>query len=163
MSAPAFFEIGCRSNFSFLEGASHPEEMVATAARIGLSGLGLADRNTVAGVVRMHAAARIKGYAFRPGARLAFADGTPELVAYPMNRRGWGHLCRLLSAGNLRSLKGVCTLYEDDLVEWAEDLMVAAMVPSFATNAEAKDYGARLARLAEPFKGRLKRFSGGHP
>ncbi|WP_454748041.1 error-prone DNA polymerase [Ciceribacter selenitireducens] len=155
MSAPAFFEIGCRSNFSFLEGASHPEEMVATAARIGLSGLGLADRNTVAGVVRLHAAAKIKGYAFRPGARLAFADGTPELAAYPMNRRGWGHLCRLLSAGNLRSQKGVCTLYEDDLVEWAEDLMVAAMVPSFATNAEAEDYGARLARLAEPFKGRL--------
>ena len=155
MSAPVYFEIACRSNFSFLEGAAHPEEMVATAARIGLAGLGLADRNTVAGVVRMHAAAKLKGFAFRPGARLVFADATPELVAYPMNRRGWGHLCRLLSAGNLRSQKGICTLYEDDLVEWAEDLLVAAMVPSFATNAEAEDYAARLARLLPALKGRL--------
>ena len=155
MSAPAFFEIGCRSNFSFLEGASHPEELVATATRIGLSGLGLADRNTVAGVVRLHAAAKIKGLAFRPGARLVFADGTPELVAYPMNRRGWGHLCRMLSAGNLRSQKGVCTLYESDLVEWAADLMVAAMVPCFATDAQVEDYRARLARLVAPFRGRL--------
>ncbi|GEO85816.1 MULTISPECIES: error-prone DNA polymerase [Alphaproteobacteria] len=155
MSAPAFFEIGCRSNFSFLEGASHPEEMVATAARIGIAGLGLADRNTVAGVVRMHAVARVKGYAFRPGARLVFADGTPELAAYPVNRRGWGNLCRMLSAGNLRSDKGVCTLYESDLVEWAADLMVAAMVPSFATEAQIEDYCARLARLVPPLDDRL--------
>jgi error-prone DNA polymerase len=155
MSDPTFFEIGCRSNFSFLEGASHAEEMVTTAVRIGLSGLGLADRNTVAGVVRMHAAAKLKGHAFRPGARLCFADATPECVVYPMNRRGWAHLCRMLSVGNLRSEKGVCTLYESDLAEWAEDLVVAAMVPAFADNGAAEDYCARLARLGPVLAGRL--------
>ncbi len=155
MSAPVFFEIGAASNFSFLEGASHPEEMVATANALGIAGLGLADRNTVAGVVRMHAAAKVTGYAIRPGARLVFADGTPELLAYPMNRRGWGHLCRMLSAGNLRSEKGICTLYEADLLEWSEDLMFAAMAPAFANPEQAEAFCGRLAVLAAYLTGRL--------
>lgn len=155
MSTPVFFEIGARSNFSFLEGAAHPEEMVAAAAELGIAGLGLADRNTVAGVVRMHAAARVTGYAIRPGARLVFADGTPELLAYPMNRRGWGHLCRMLSAGNLRSEKGVCTLYEADLLEWSEDLMFAAMAPAFADPEQAEAFSGQLADLAEHLRDRL--------
>ena len=83
---PPFFEIGARSNFSFLEGASHPEEMVLAAKIAGLSGLGIADRNSVAGVVRAHVIAKQHGYRFQPGARLVFSDEHarhPRLSAEP--------------------------------------------------------------------------------
>ena len=99
----AFAEFGLRSNFSFLEGASHPEELAVTAARLGQRRFGLADRNTVAGVVRAHVAARESGLVLHPGARLCFSDGTPDILAYPRTRAGWGRLCRLLTCGNLRA------------------------------------------------------------
>ncbi|MDW9959158.1 error-prone DNA polymerase [Sinorhizobium meliloti] len=128
MSADAVFcELGARTNFSFLEGAAPAEEMVVFAKKAGLAGLGIADRNSVAGVVRAHAKAKVEGYPFQPGARLVFADGTPDILAYPKNRRGWGHLCRLLSAGNLRSKKGDCTLHLADLLEWQEELLLIVM------------------------------------
>lgn len=106
--ARAFFEIGTRTNFSFLEGASGPEEMVVQAARLRLGGLGIADRNSVAGVVRAHAQAEqleeryknkdailaqakkegkkeeiLDPIRIQPGARLVFSDGTPDILAYP--------------------------------------------------------------------------------
>lgn len=155
MSEPLFFEIGTRSNFSFLEGASSPAELVEAAQQIGLAGIGLADRNTVAGVVRMHMQAEAAGLRFQPGARLVFADGTPDLLVYPMNRRGWGHLCRLLSAGNLRSQKGICTLYEADMLEWAEDLMAAVVPPAFGNSAEVAQFEERAGRLKACFGERL--------
>ncbi|OJF91236.1 error-prone DNA polymerase [Pararhizobium antarcticum] len=127
MQQPVFFEFGARTNYSFLEGAAPAEEMVVYARRIGLAGLGIADRNTVAGVVRAHAKARFEKTVFQPGARLAFTDGTPDILAYPQNRRGWGHLCRLLSAGNLRSKKGMCTLFLSDLLAWQEDMQLVVM------------------------------------
>ena len=117
-AAPVFYELGARTNYSFLEGSAPAEIMVVTAQKIGLAGLGIADRNTVAGVVRAHAKAKLENYAFQPGARLVFADDTPDILAYPRNRRGWAHLCRMLSAGNLRSKKGTCTLFLSDLLEW---------------------------------------------
>ncbi|MGA1801825.1 error-prone DNA polymerase [Rhizobium sp. HT1-10] len=126
-ASAVFFEIGARTNFSFLEGASSPEEMVGAAEVVGLAGLGIADRNSVAGVVRAHAIARQSNYRFQPGARLVFADGTPDILAYPQNRKGWGHLCRLLSAGNLRAEKGACILYEEDLIAWGDAMMLAAV------------------------------------
>ena len=118
----AFSEFGLRSNFSFLEGASHPEELAVTIARLGQRRFGLADRNTVAGVVRAHVAARESGLVLHPGARLCFSDGTPDILAYPKTRTGWGRLCRLLTRGNLRAEKGVCTLYLQDLLDWGEEL-----------------------------------------
>src|SRR5207245_7243395 len=92
-----YVEFAVTSNFSFLRGASHPEELMAEAARLKISGLGLADRNSVAGVVRAHVAKRESGLklAYHPGARLVFADGTPDILAYPRTRAGWGRLCRL--------------------------------------------------------------------
>src|SRR5437870_1364918 len=102
MSTPRFAEIGIRSNFSFLEGASHPEEFVVAALRLGLTGIGIADRNTVAGTVRMHVMAKEEGLSYHPGARLCFTDDTPDILAYPIDRPAWGRLCRLLSQGNLR-------------------------------------------------------------
>ncbi|MGZ2503905.1 DNA polymerase III alpha subunit [Rhizobium beringeri] len=154
-TARAFFEIGTRTNFSFLEGASGPEEMVVQAARLRLGGLGIADRNSVAGVVRAHAQAEqleeryknrdeilaqakkegkeeeiLDPIRIQPGARLVFSDGTPDILAYPRNRRGWANLCRLLSAGNLKEevVKGSCILTEAELMEWGDEMMLA-LVP----------------------------------
>src|SRR5687768_14919874 len=90
-STPAYAELAVTTNFSFLRGGSHPEELVERAIELGIAGLGIADRNTVAGVVRAHTAAleedadgkkRIK-LKIAPGARLVFADGTPDIIAYP--------------------------------------------------------------------------------
>lgn len=125
---PTFFELGACTNFSFLRGASGAKEMLVTAKRIGLKGLGVADRNTLSGVVRVHAEAREEKFPFQPGARLVFADGSPDMLAYPRNRQGWAHLCRLLSAGNLRAEhKGTCTLFLSDLLTWQEHLQVIVM------------------------------------
>jgi error-prone DNA polymerase len=126
-----FAELGASTNFSFLEGASHPHEMIATALALGHEGIGIADRNTVAGVVRAHAALRdavaevgaLVDFKLVVGARLVFADTTPDIIAYPTDRRAWGRLCRLLSLGNLRAKKGECHLFFDDLLEWGEGMV----------------------------------------
>ena len=92
MSAPAYIEFAVQSNFSFLRGASKPEELVVTAALLGHAGMGLADRNTVAGVVRAwsqskHVSSKRTrapiNLPYHPGARLVFCDGTPDVLAYP--------------------------------------------------------------------------------
>jgi DNA polymerase III alpha subunit len=126
-AAPVYAELAACSNFSFLRGASHPEELVVTAKRLGLRGLGLADRNTVSGTVRAHMAAKEAGLSYHPGARLVFADGTPDVLAYPVDRRGWGHLCRLLTAANMRGEKGDPAIVESDLMDWGDDLALAVL------------------------------------
>ncbi|WP_428552264.1 error-prone DNA polymerase [Roseiarcus sp.] len=155
------------TNFSFLRGASHPEEMVARAAELGLAGIGIADRNTLAGVVRAHVFARENAGTMGatrvvPGARLAFDDGAPDVLAYPKDRAAYGRLCRILTAGNLRAPKGECRLRLDDLVERGEGLQVVAL-PPFSPKGVQKDarlspgYGERgiLLRLREAFGQRL--------
>ena len=129
---PRFAELGAMTNFSFLRGASHPEEMVARAAELGLAGIGIADRNTLAGVVRAHVFARenkaaMEGTRVVPGARLSFADGAPDILAYPRDRAAYGRLCRILTAGNLCAPKGECRLRLDDLIEHGEGLQVVAL------------------------------------
>ena len=111
----AYAELAVTTNFSFLRGASHGEELVARAKELGLAGLGVADRNSVAGVVRAHQAAKEAGLTFAPGARLVFADGTPDILAYPQDRAAWGRLTRLLTLGKRRADKGECLLQRDDL------------------------------------------------
>ncbi|NIJ39554.1 error-prone DNA polymerase [Sphingopyxis panaciterrae] len=134
--APAFAELVAATNYSFLRGASHPAEMVAEAINLGLSGIGIADRNSVAGVVRAWAflkdlqvrqPATVANFRLVVGARLVFADGTPDIVAYPVSRHGWGRLTRLLSTGNLRAQKGDCVLNLEDLLEHYDDLLLIAM------------------------------------
>ncbi|KAB7645532.1 error-prone DNA polymerase [Polymorphobacter fuscus] len=118
-----FAELAAATNYSFLHGASHPSDMVAEALALGHTGIGIADRNTVAGVVRAHVALRdavaAAGTAidFRlvVGARLVFADATPDIIVHPVDRAGWGRLTRLLTLGNLRAEKGGCTLFFADL------------------------------------------------
>ena len=146
MSAPAYAELAATTNFSFLRGASHPEEMVAQAQALGLAGIGIADRNSVAGVVRAHVYAREHGCVLHvvPGARLVFSDGAPDVIAYPQDRAAWGRLCRLLTRGNLRGRKGSCVLMFDDLAEWHEGLRFIAME---AQGARAQDGGAREAHF----------------
>lgn len=131
----SYAELAASTNFSFLRGASHPEEMVAQAMALGLAGVGIADRNSVAGVVRAHVFAREndaagRGFRVIAGARLVFCDGTPDIIAYPRDRAAWGRLCRLLTQGNLRADKGVCPLTLDDLVEWREGLSLIVMEDS---------------------------------
>jgi error-prone DNA polymerase len=133
MNAP-FSELVAASNYSFLRGASHPAEMVHRAFALGMKGIGIADRNTVAGVVRAYMALKDlggigAGATFRlvVGARLVFADGTPDIVAYPATRHGWGRLTRLLTLGNRRAEKGDCILHLPDLLDHADDLLLIAM------------------------------------
>src|SRR5690606_15338817 len=104
---PAYVELGAISNFSFLRGGSHPGEMVDAASTLGHAGLGLCDINTLAGVVRGFSAhrdvkTRHPGFRYHVGARLVFADGTPDILAYPTDREAYGRLCLLLTTGNLR-------------------------------------------------------------
>ena len=100
MSVPdsAYVELDVLSNFSFLEGGSHPSELVAQAARLGYAAMGLADRNTLAGVVRAHIKAKELGFRLLVGCRLQFTDGS-ELLVYPRDRAAYGRLCQLLSMG----------------------------------------------------------------
>jgi error-prone DNA polymerase len=94
----AYAELDVRTNFSFLEGASHPAELVAQARTLGLHAIGIADRNSLAGVVRAHAEAKKQGLKLLIGCRLQFTDET-ELIVYPRDRAAYGRLCRLLSIG----------------------------------------------------------------
>ena len=127
---PATAEIVAATAFSFLHAASLPDEMVATAAALGLSALGIADRNTVAGVVQAHAAAKQAGLRLLPGTRLVLRDGTPDIVAYPTDRAAWGRLTRLLSLGKLRAKKGECFLDLADVLAHAEGQVVIVMPPA---------------------------------
>ena len=134
----SYAELAAATNFTFLCGASHPHEMVAAALALGHTGIGIADRNSVAGVVRAHVALREAleqgattdatiDFKLIVGARLVFADGTPDIIAYPATRRGWGRLTRLLTVGNRRVAKGECELFLADLVEFSDDLLLIVL------------------------------------
>jgi error-prone DNA polymerase len=137
-----YAELAAATNFSFLRGASEAAEMVAQAIALGHCGIGIADRNGVAGVVRAHVALRDAVEAARDagltppdfrlvvGARLVFADDTPDIIAYPMTRHGWGRLTRLLTTGNLRAKKGECHLFLSDLLAFGDDLLAIVIPPA---------------------------------
>ena len=139
---PRFAELVAATSFSFLDGASQPSDMVAHAVDLGLAGIGIADRNTVAGVVRAWDALRkarlsLLGAKLPPldfklavGARLVFADRTPDIIAYPATRHGWGRLTRLLTVGNRRAKKGSCHLTFADLVDHLDDLLLIVLPAS---------------------------------
>jgi error-prone DNA polymerase len=129
----AYAELVAATNFSFLRGASHPYEMVAQAAALGLSGIGICDRNSMGGVVRAFAAMRdlqeeYPDFRLVVGTRLVFTDGSPDIVAYPVDREAYGRLCALLTLGNRRAPKGRCHLEFSDLLNSAEGLLLIAMV-----------------------------------
>jgi error-prone DNA polymerase len=123
----AYAELAVTTNFSFLRGASKAEELVLRAKELGLLGLGIADRNSVAGVVRAHAMAKTIGFKIVVGARLVFSDGSPDILAYPKDRDAWGRLTRLLTVGKDRAEKGDCILGLPDLLEEVEGLNLIVM------------------------------------
>ncbi|MGE0280131.1 MAG: error-prone DNA polymerase [Rhizobiaceae bacterium] len=127
-SQPAYAEFAIQSNFSFLQGASSPEELVASAKALGLSAIGLADRNTVAGVVRAWKRAEAAKLSYHPGCRLVFSDGTPDILAYPRDRGGWGNLCRMLTVANMRGEKGEPDLHLRDFWRWGDRMSLAVLL-----------------------------------
>ncbi|MCF3932286.1 OB-fold nucleic acid binding domain-containing protein [Acuticoccus sp. M5D2P5] len=147
----AFAELGAASNFSFLHGASHPEELVVTAASFGYRGIAVCDRNSLAGVVRAHLAARQIGLKSAVGCRLVFRDGTPDCLVWPTDRAAYGRLCRLLTVGNMRGEKGVCRLDLGDLVDWCEGLVIAIVAETGCAGAIEKVVAA-LPEGGEPLR-----------
>ena len=123
-----YVELQTTTNFSFLRGASHPDELVEQAAFLGYHTIAITDRNTVAGVVRAHAAGKKKDIRVIPGCRLDLLDG-PSLLAYPTTIKAWANLCSLLSTGNLRAEKGECHLYKADVFQYKEGLHFIVIPP----------------------------------
>lgn len=120
-----YVELHCKSNFSFLCGASHPDELVSQAEKLGYDGIALTDSETLAGVVRGYGAARDLGFKYIVGAEVHPADA-PSMVLWPTDRAAYGRLCQLLSRGRLRCEKGQCELHWSDLVELSEGMIAGA-------------------------------------
>ena len=137
-AAPAYAELQVTTNFTFLEGGSHPQELVAQAKALGLDAIAVTDRNTLAGVVRAHVAAKQAGIKLIVGAQLEFADATPRLLCLPTDRQAYGRLCRLLSTGQMRAEKGQCHLTIEDLVPAAEGQILIALPPADWTFTDAQ-------------------------
>jgi error-prone DNA polymerase len=125
-TAPAYAELQTTSNFSFLRGASHPDELVATAAALGHDAIAITDRNSVAGLVRAHHAAKTVGIRLVVGVRLDLADGT-SLLAFPEDRAAYGRLTRLLTLGKRRAPKGECHLDYADVVAHGEGQVLVVL------------------------------------
>src|SRR5580698_9195431 len=151
----AYAELIVTTNFSFLRGASHPQEMVATADELGCFAVGIADRNSFAGVVRAFDEARNRKIKFLVGTRLVTIDGF-EIVAYPTDRAAYGRLCKLLTAGNLKTEKGECHLTFEQILNASEGQILIAIPPH--------DFPGRSAAPHETeFKSRLAAFARAAP
>jgi len=144
----AYAEIGVTTNFSFLHGASHPQEYVHQASELRMPAIGVADRNTLAGVVRAYGELANPDVKHKPklliGARLVFADGTPDILTYPRDRDAYGRLCRLLTRGKLAAEKGECRLALSDLMDFADGQLLVLMLPHRFETAAALKVLARL-------------------
>ncbi|WP_398467901.1 error-prone DNA polymerase [Tardiphaga sp.] len=140
-----YAELQCTSHFSFLRGASSAEEIFSQAAILGIEAVAVADRNTLAGIVRAHEAAKATGTRLIVGCRLDLADGT-SLLVYPTDRPAYSRLCHLLSIGKKRGGKAKCVLEWTDVVDWQQGL-IAVLVPEQADDACA----LRLRRLRDVF------------
>lgn len=151
--APAYVPLWCKSNYSFLEGASHPEELVRRAQEIGLPALTLTDRDGVYGMVRAHVAAREAALRLIAGSEITIQD--PEIpegvtvLLLPRNRAGYASLCRLVSRGRLRNPKGVSNVTGAEVAEHAEGLLCllarrGELVPPAAAGKLREAFGDRL-------------------
>ncbi|MGJ5222238.1 error-prone DNA polymerase [Bradyrhizobium oligotrophicum] len=152
---PAYAEIGITTNFSFLHGGSHPQDYVHQAAEYGLSAIGIADHNTLAGIVRAYSELNNDKLSYKPkllyGARLVFTCGTPDILVYPRDRAAYGRLCQLLTRGKRGSdadkvAKGDCRISFEDLLESIEGQLVVLMPPH---RFDEDALGAILARLKD--------------
>ncbi|HYG41269.1 MAG TPA: error-prone DNA polymerase [Cytophagales bacterium] len=116
----SYVELQITTNFSFLRGASHPEEFVEEASKLGYKAIAITDRNSLAGIVRAHGAAKKSGIRIIPACRLDLKDGA-SLLAYPTNIQGYSKISNLLTTGNLRTEKGKCELFKEDVYQHAKD------------------------------------------
>jgi error-prone DNA polymerase len=146
----SFAELVSATNFSFLRGASHAHEIVGQAAELGLAAIGIADRNTLAGVVRAHRAAKEHKIRLLVGARLVTTDGF-EAACYPTDRTAYGRLCRLLTAGNRRAIKGQCHFSFEDVIAASEGQIFIVLPPRQI----AAGFAERLDTLAAAARGRV--------
>ncbi|HUB95378.1 MAG TPA: error-prone DNA polymerase [Stellaceae bacterium] len=147
MSA-GYAELDVTSNFSFLRGASHAEELVAEAKALGHAAIAIADRNSLAGVVRAWRAAQEHGLRLVVGCRLVLADGA-SLLCFPTDRAAYGRLCRLLTLGKRRAEKGDCRLVYGDVAAAGAGQILVALPPEEMS----ADFPRFLARLAADFPG----------
>src|SRR6516162_2549222 len=136
-----YAELQVTTNFSFLRGASHPDDLVVTAAALGHSAIAITDHNSLAGVVRAHHAAKEVGLRLIVGCRLDLRDGT-SLLAFPEDRAAYGRLTRLLTLGKRRAPKGECHLDYADVVAHGEGQIVVGL-PSEANG--MADFASRVA------------------
>ncbi len=123
-----YAELQVTTNFSFLRGASHPEELVQQAADLGYKAIAITDRNTFAGIVRAHAAAKKSGIRIIVGCRLDLLDG-PGLLAYPTDKDAYSLLSNLLTVGNVRAEKGECHLYKADVYKHRKGVKFVVLPP----------------------------------
>lgn len=141
-----YAELQVTSNFTFLRGASHPEELVETAKELGHAAIAVSDRNTLAGIVRFHAAAKDAGLQLIIGARLNFKDA-PSVLCFPTDKAAYARLSNMLTCGKRRAEKGKCILHLDDLITYgAGQVIVSLASPSSA---------GHLRTLKKHFDGRL--------
>jgi error-prone DNA polymerase len=128
-----YAEIGITTNFSFLRGGSHPQDYVHQASALKLAAIGIADHNTLAGIVRAYSELDNPDLQHKPklliGARLVFIDGTPDILVYPRDRTAYGRLCQLLTRGKRDAEKGECHLKLGDLLDFAEGQLLVLSLP----------------------------------
>jgi len=168
----SYAELAVTTNFSFLRGASHPHELIETAVNYGFPAIGITDRNSLAGVVRAYDALRqIQAESNRSaqsaradtpiprllvGARLVFGDGTPDILAYPVNREAYGNLSRLITTGKMRSGKGECNITLHDLLTWHDGLLLILMPPRQFSRRNMQVCGTVLHQLITKAPGRVR-------
>ncbi|MCF0071131.1 error-prone DNA polymerase [Dyadobacter sp. CY261] len=147
-----YTELQVTTNFSFLRGGSHPEELVDQAIQLGYKAIAITDRNTLAGIVRAHAATKNKDFRIIPACRLDLRDG-PSLLAYPTDQDAYSRLSSLLTEGNLRTEKGKCDLFKADIYRNATGIKFIAVAPS-ALN-ESFDFDPVFARNLKEYREKL--------
>jgi error-prone DNA polymerase len=148
LAGARYAELQVTTHFSFLRGASSAADLFARAKALGVTALGIADRNTLAGIVRAHVAAKEHGVRLVVGCRLDLTCGT-SLLVYPLDRAGYGRLCRLLTLGKGRAGKGKCEIGWDDVRLYSEGL-IAVLIPDMPDETT----GANLRRMREVFRDR---------
>jgi error-prone DNA polymerase len=151
----SYTPVWCKSNYSFLEGASHPEELVEQAHTLGLRSLALTDRDGVYGVVRAHVRARELGLHLIHGAQMTLTTHS-QVVLLATNRSGYANLCRLITTGQLRHAKGTCSVTPDEVRAHADGLIaVWSGAAGWTKEADADRDAALLLALRDAFDDRL--------
>jgi error-prone DNA polymerase len=145
-----YAELHCKTNFSFLEGASHPDELVQQAAELRLRALAVTDLNSLAGVVRAHVAAKEVGLKLLVGAEITPVDA-PSVVLLATDRSAYGRLAQLITRGRRQAEKGTCRLIFEDVAEFADGLLACVLLPEVSDEETAADY---LPRYREAFNDR---------